>query len=101
MEESMSNGVKLKEASKNSEADTQEAPTTFTVRIGQLGRKLKEIIVPAGTTLRDLVNAQHLEGTEIRLRGAQMPNDTLLEEGDLILSVPDAVVGGQAGSLLN
>ena len=90
----MANGVKTKEHTTPVDADVP-TPATITISIGQLGRKLATIQVTPGTTLKDVVTANGLQNTEIRLRGAKMSNDTVLEEEDLIISVPDAVVGGQ------
>ena len=90
----MAHGVKTKEHTTPVDADVP-APDMINISIGQLGRKLTTIQVAKGTTLKDAVVAAGLQKTEIRLRGASMPNDTLLEEGDLIISAPDAVVGGE------
>ena len=90
----MSNSVKVKELEKSSDADVPSEPQTITVHIGQLGRKIKPVTVKAGTTLQEIVQTQGLRGTEIRLRGSQMPNNTVLRDEDLIISVPDAIVGG-------
>jgi len=89
----MATGVKTKEHTTPVDAEVP-TPAMITITIGQLGRKLATIQVAPGTTLKDAVIANGLQNTEIRLRGAQMPNDTVLEEGDLIISAPDAVVGG-------
>ena len=90
----MTSGVKTKEHVTPVDADVPP-PVMLTVTIGQLGHKLATIQVTPGTTLREAVLAQGLQNTEIRLRGANMPLTTLLEEGDLIISAPDAVIGGQ------
>ena len=67
---------------------------TFTVTLGGLGVEPRTVQVRRGTTLRELVRAEGCSGLSVRLNRRAAAPTTLLREGDRVVIVPQAIVGG-------
>lgn len=86
-----------KQLEKQKDGDVErDAETTNTIKVlvGSLGSESQELTLAQGTTLQDVVAASGLEGLEIRLNRQAAKGGTILQEGDVIIAVPDAIVGG-------
>lgn len=82
--------LKLHEASEEQEVQHAEQ-RLIKVFVGQLGKAAKELEVPEGTTLGEVIEAESLQKKEIRLNRTKQGNETQLKQGDLIIAVPDAL----------
>lgn len=76
---------------------SSDRPKTVKVRFGRLGSELRELQVPADTTVKDLVKAEGLEKLSVRINRQPVRLASRLREGDIIVAVPPFVVGGSAG----
>lgn len=67
------------------------------VQLGRLGTRTRTLKLRAGTTVKDLVRKQGLERSSIRLNKRAVRLATKLKTGDVVVVVPQAIVGGSAG----
>lgn len=72
-------------------------PKTVKVRFGRAGSDIQELDVPAGTTVKDLVEGERLEKVAVRINGHPVRLASRLREGDIIIAAPPFVVGGSVG----
>ena len=63
------------------------------VLVGRLGGEPKTVDVQSGTKLSDLVKAQGLEHLQVRVNGQDVPSSTELRPGDVVVAVPEAIIG--------
>ena len=68
-----------------------------TVRLGRLGGDAKTLRLSHGATVKDLVKGQALERCSIRVNGAPTRLSTELNDGDVVVAVPQQIVGSSAG----
>lgn len=67
------------------------------IRLAGLGIRTRVLDLPAGTTIKNLVKAQGLERSSIRLNGQAVRLSTELKDGDVLVAVPQTIVGGSIG----
>ena len=72
-------------------------PKVVRVRLGRLGSDVKELEVPADTTIKDLVKAHGLERLSLRVNQHPVRLSTPLRDGDMIVAVPPFIVAGSVG----
>ena len=70
---------------------------TITVRLGRFGERVRELKLPVGTTIKDLVKAEGLAESSIRLKGDPIRLATQLKHGDLVVAVPHSIAGSGVG----
>ena len=66
----------------------------FKIYFGSLGRDSKEIELDEGATLGDVVKMEKVDKMEIRLNKEAKPMNTKLKDGDIVVAVPESIVGG-------
>ena len=64
--------------------------TKIKVFLSGLGIETHEIELTSGETLKDLLKANKAEKMEVRVNRENVPLDTKLKDGDIIVVVPDA-----------
>lgn len=74
--------------------DTPKQKATIKVYVGQLGGDAREVTVDDGATLKEVVNQYNFTGLEVRLNGSDASDGTKLKDQDVVVAVPDAIVGG-------
>ena len=75
----------------------EETKDTTTFHLVVLGNDGEEIEVPVGTSVAEVLKAKGLTGLEVRLNKEAVSKETVINEGDVLVVVPDAVVGGANG----
>lgn len=64
------------------------------VYVGALGGDAEEVTVDDGTTLKDIIKDRNFTGLEVRLNSNDAADNTQLKDQDVVVAVPDAIVGG-------
>ena len=73
-----------------------QAPTTSKIKVteARLGTSTKHHEVNQGTHLSEFLNVIGAANLEVRVNGEAAASNYVLKDGDVIVVVPEAVVGG-------
>ncbi len=66
----------------------------MTIRLCRLGDRTRTLKLPQGTTIKDLVKTHGLERCSIRLNKRAVRLAAKLKTGDVVVVVPQAIIGG-------
>lgn len=93
--------LKFKDPNEGKSASTPEKEeeqavqkTKIKITLSVLGDDVRELELDSGTTLGDVIKAQKLDRMEIRVNAEEVENGKELQDDDVIVAVPDSVVGG-------
>jgi molybdopterin converting factor small subunit len=67
------------------------------VRLSRLGERTRVLKLRVGTTINDLVKNEALERSSIRVNKRPVRLASKLKSGDVVVVVPQAIVGGGSG----
>lgn len=86
---------RLREPEKPPIEEQKKQKQTITAYVGRMGQDTKVLQLTKGTTLGDVVKTEKAENLEVRLNNTNAPKHTELQEGDVVVVVPQAVRGGE------
>ena len=86
--------VKEKEFAPSHEEIKPKTAEKVTVFFGSLGSEAREITLAQGATLGDLLKEVKMVGKEVRVNRTHEANSYELKEGDVVVVVPEPIVGG-------
>lgn len=91
--------MKSKTAARRRKSGTGSPRARVKVRLTGLGMKTTVLDLPPGTTVKDLVIGHGLleRKPSIRLNGGAVRLSTKLKDGDVLVAVPQTIIGGAAG----
>lgn len=68
----------------------------ITIKLGRIGARVEELLLPVGSTVRDALRAVGLdEDGEVRCNGDIYSNGDPLDEGDVLVFIGNAKVEGR------
>jgi len=79
---------------KNKELEQPSETQTIHVVVTRLGGDTEELTCEAETTLGKFAKKHGIDKYEIRIRKERTNNSYILQEGDVLVVVPQAIVGG-------
>ena len=87
--------LKMREPSEEKSETKLEKKKKVRIYVTRMGGNVQAQEVQQGTTFGDVVKAYGLERLENRLNGESKTLGTVLQENDLVVSVPEAIRGGK------
>src|SRR3990167_2360489 len=87
--------LRMREPQEEKSETKQEKKKKIRIYVTRMGGNVKAQEVQQGTTFGDVVKAYGLERLENRLNGESKQLGTVLQENDLVVSVPEAIRGGK------
>ena len=72
----------------------EEQKTKIGITVGRLGGQSKSYEFDKGTKIKDILKEIDAVDLEIRVNGENVPDSYVLKDNDLIVVVPEAIVGG-------
>lgn len=77
-----------------SEETHEDLKSKLSITVGRLGGASKSYEFDKGTKLKDILKEIDAVDLEVRVNGESVPDSYTLKDGDLIIVVPEAIVGG-------
>lgn len=83
-----------KEIEELKDKDRKREQETIEVFVGGFGQVTQRVEVAKGTTQEDIAASAGLTGMEIHVNRQRKPKGYVVQQGDVIVGTPEAVVGG-------
>lgn len=95
----MTTGLQVKSRVANVEDEVVETPKTTGQMVSydlvMAGRDTVHVSAAKGTTLGDVVRQNEITRLEVRVSGRVESRSYEIQEGDVVVAIPDAVAGGR------